>query len=173
MSSDWVFNAGEYTCGLRTVGVLVCNNKLLVQREKHGDEYALPGGAVQAGETTEEALVREYQEEIGIAVVVKRLIWTEETFWTYHGRKQHGIVFYYLIDAAETSEIADTGVFISQKDNANVVWGWMPLDEITTMTLYPRFLKTEIGNIDGSSRHFISREEYAVPKEEGTRRHDT
>ena len=62
---DWLFKTEDSICDLRTVGVLVCNGKLLVQRDRDGDVYALPGGHVQIGETTADGLVREFREEMG------------------------------------------------------------------------------------------------------------
>lgn len=47
---DWLFSSDEYICDLRTVAVLVKDNKILVQRERNGNEYALPGGYVKIGE---------------------------------------------------------------------------------------------------------------------------
>ena len=52
MDKDWIFKADEYICDLRTVGVLIRDGKLLVQRDRDGSEYALPGGHVKIGETT-------------------------------------------------------------------------------------------------------------------------
>lgn len=66
MEKDWIFRTDEYICDLRTVGVLVRNGKLLVQRDRDGSEYALPGGHVKIGETTEDGLVREYKEAVSI-----------------------------------------------------------------------------------------------------------
>ena len=63
-----------------TVGVLVKNNRVLVQRDKNGSEYALPGGHIKIGETLEAGLVREYKEETGVDIEVKRLLWSEECF---------------------------------------------------------------------------------------------
>ena len=48
---DWFFRTNEYICDLRTVGVLVRDGKLLVQRDRDGNEFALPGGHVKIGET--------------------------------------------------------------------------------------------------------------------------
>ena len=60
---DRIFRTDEYICDLRTVGVLVRDGKLLVQRDRDGSEYALPGGHVKIGESTADGLVREYKEE--------------------------------------------------------------------------------------------------------------
>ena len=46
---------------------------LLIYSEKNGD-YKLPGGGVEEGETYEEALIREVEEEAGYRVLVKNEI---------------------------------------------------------------------------------------------------
>lgn len=40
INKDWLFTTEEYICDLRTVAVLVKNGKILVQRDKDGNEYA-------------------------------------------------------------------------------------------------------------------------------------
>ena len=64
MEKDWLFATDEYICDLRTVAVLVKDNKILVQRDRNGNEYALPGGHIKIGETLEDGLIRETMEEI-------------------------------------------------------------------------------------------------------------
>ena len=98
MEKDWIFRTDEYICDLRTVGVLVRDGKLLVQRDRDGSEYALPGGHVKIGETTADGLVREYKEETGADIQVEKLLWTEECFWEWNGTQAHNIAFYYLIE---------------------------------------------------------------------------
>ena len=66
MNKDWAFADDKYTCELRTAGVLIKNNMILVQRDKDRNEYALPGGHIKIGETLEDDLVREMMEEMGI-----------------------------------------------------------------------------------------------------------
>ena len=105
MEKDWLFATDAYICDLRTVAVVMKDNKVLVQREKDGTEYALPGGHVKIGETLEEGLIREMREEMGADILCRRLIWSEECFWEWHGRKAHGIAFYYLAEFAENAEI--------------------------------------------------------------------
>ena len=39
MIRDWLFTTEEYICDLRVAAVLVKNNKILVQKEKIGNEY--------------------------------------------------------------------------------------------------------------------------------------
>ena len=112
---DWIFRTDEYICDLRTVGVLVRDGKLLVQRDRDGNEYALPGGHVRIGEATADGLVREYKEETGADIRVGKLLWTEECFWEWNGTQAHNIAFYYRIELADGSDIPDTGAFVADR----------------------------------------------------------
>lgn len=157
MQKDWIFTGDDYVCDLRAAGVLIRGGKILVQRDRDGSEYALPGGHVQIGETTEAALVREYGEEVGATVRCVRLLWSEECFWEWNGRRAHNIAFYYLIELCEGEDIPDRGEFLPHRDNDRVVVGWLPLERLNEVVIYPEFIKDEIGHLDGSPKHFISR----------------
>ena len=59
---------------------------------------------------------------------------------------------YYLVELCP-----DNGDFVSQKDNCNVVIGWMPIEELQNVIIYPEFLKKEIYNLAGPMKHFVSK----------------
>ena len=157
MSKDWLFKSDEYTCDLRAAGVLVHGEKLLVQREADGNEYALPGGHVKIGETTSDSLIREYKEETGADITVERLLWTEECFWSHNGRQVHNITFYYLINLADDSDLPDTGGFLPHKDNSGVVYGWMPVKKLNDIIIYPEFIRNTIHDLSAPPRHFVTK----------------
>ncbi len=154
---DWLFSADTYICDIRTVGVLVKNNKILVQRDKDCNEYALPGGHIKIGETLEDGLRREYKEETGIDIKINHMLWSEECFFELNGRQVHNIAFYFLIEESDGFGISDIGEFVSHKDNCNVVIGWMDIDHIQNVIIYPEFLKNEIHNLNGQIKHFVSK----------------
>ena len=157
MKKDWLFSDEKNICSYRAVGVLIRNNKILVQREKDGNEYALPGGHVMIGETSEESLTREYKEETGADILCSRMIWVEEVFWKWDGKKAHTIAFYYLISLKNESDIPDS-YFESHKDNSDVLLEWVEIDELKNLTVYPAFIKDKIVNISNGIEHFISRQ---------------
>ena len=116
MNKDWLFTGDGYICDLRTVGILIKDDMILVQRDQGGNEYALLGGHVKIGETTVDGLIREYKEETGADIKCRRLLWTEECFWNWNGKDAHNIAFYYLIDLREDSAIPMGDEFVSHKD---------------------------------------------------------
>lgn len=156
MNNDWLFASESAVCGVRTAAVLVKDNKLLVQRERNGAEYALPGGHIKIGETLEAGLIREIAEETGANIACRRLLWSEESFWTWGGKQAHTISFYFLAELCGHFALPPEGL-VPQRDNRSVLMGWMPIDKLEAVTIYPEFLKEEIFHLDGPMKHFISR----------------
>ena len=158
MEKYWSFSDENTICNFRAAGVLLKGNKILLQREKGRTEYALPGGQVKIGETSEKALIRRYKEESGADILCDRLIWIEELFWKYGEKNAHGIAFYYLISLKNDSDISDD-FFAAHKDNDNVLFEWVSIEEMKRLTIYPSFIKDKIGNIsENIEQHFVSYE---------------
>ncbi|MCC9640798.1 NUDIX domain-containing protein [Rhodopirellula sp. JC740] len=67
------------------IGVMFREDRLLIIRRSMTvnapGKLCLPGGGIEAGETEEQALVREMQEELAIDVTPNRLCWRSVTPW--------------------------------------------------------------------------------------------
>lgn len=157
MRMDWIFSGENWTCGVRVAGVLVRNGKILLQREVNGHEYAVPGGHIHISETMEDGLKREWLEEMGTAIYCQRLLWTEECFWEWKGKKNHSLSFYYRIETENPSALPDDGLTHSHKDNGRIVLEWVELDALNDIVVYPEFMKEAIYRLDEPIRHFVTR----------------
>ncbi len=153
MAKDWLFQTEEGVCNFRCAAVIIRNKKVLLQRD--GDEYALIGGHVQMGETGAEAVKREFEEELGVRIRCGEPLWTEECFWEWKGKRNHTLSFYYPADFCDDSSLEDDGCFHPQKDNPRIEVGWVPIEELGSLTVYPEFLKQRIHDLKPG--HMITR----------------
>ncbi|MET7874649.1 NUDIX domain-containing protein [Streptomyces cyaneofuscatus] len=119
---------------VRAGAILIRDGHLLLIRLQDPDEdgpyYEIPGGGVKAGETPEEAAVRELREETGLHGSVGRevaRVWKE-------GRYEH----YFLMTAEGRIGPPET------LDTYGGTPVWIPVAELPTTPLWPRRLSWRI-----------------------------
>jgi ADP-ribose pyrophosphatase YjhB (NUDIX family) len=130
------------------LGVVEHQGKILVEKihGKHekgeGIYYRPPGGGIDHGELSGEALIREFAEEVQAEVINPRFLGVLENVFRVEESVGHEIAFLYLVDFAdrtlygrEDMQIVEDG--ISQNDAV-----WISLEEIWNgeKFLYPRGL---------------------------------
>lgn len=103
---------GKYLLGLRT-------DKC---RDEHFKWEPTGGGGVEHGESLEEALVREVQEEIGAKPFDFEFLGTREVFREYEGKQTHWIAFDYRV------QVDPTEVTIKEPDKCAEL-RWVTLEE--------------------------------------------
>lgn len=62
-----------------------------------------------------------------------------------------------MVELCENEVIPDNGEFVSQKDNCDVVIGWIPIEGLKDKIIYPEFLKEEIYHLNEPMKHFVSK----------------
>jgi mutator protein MutT len=120
---------------IRAVAILVEDGKVvLMERHRAGRHYfTFPGGGVDLGETAEQAVVRELEEETGLHVVVRRKL---GEVW-FQGNRQE----YFLVETLSGEFGTGTG-----EEYLEAVAGnphgtyhplWMPISELLSHPVLP------------------------------------
>ena len=156
---DILFVKDNKIFGFRSSGVLIQNSKILIQRGVSDTVYALPGGHVTFGETSAETIVREYKEETGADIIAKRLIWVDESLWTWGDKDAHTVCFYHLLEIENANTMPLDGEFKSLKTNDSELFlKWIALSDLKNIELLPDFIKEKATHIADGIEHFVYRE---------------
>ena len=162
MQSDILFKAKDFVFSFRVGGILIHNNKVLLQRLQD-DDYAIPGGHVSNMETSAEALKREFKEELHTDVVIDNLLAVGEVFIPWENTPCHQVCFYYKVHLYDENSIPLNGAFhgFDELDNQrfDLDFCWIPLNELNNgLKIYPLDLMPII--LDGKKEisHFVYKE---------------
>lgn len=87
-----------------TCGILSQSGKILLQKRADKGTWGLPGGAIELGESSVEALVREFYEETGITVRVHKLlnVYTKYSDSYPNGDEAQVVTILYLVKPENT-----------------------------------------------------------------------
>jgi 8-oxo-dGTP pyrophosphatase MutT (NUDIX family) len=92
---------GKLRLGCSAVLLDSSGKKVLLTRRTDNGQWCLPGGSVEAGESISEAMEREFFEETGLHVVVKRLtgVYSDPDQLVIYpdGNKLHIIVLTFMV----------------------------------------------------------------------------
>jgi 8-oxo-dGTP pyrophosphatase MutT (NUDIX family) len=102
--------------------------------------WSLPKGHIEAGETAEQAAVREIEEETGISGEILAELGTIDFWFVAGGRRVHKTVRHYLLRATG-GELSDADIEVSEV-------AWVPLPDIRAQLAYP----DERGLVDAAGR---------------------
>ena len=138
---------------IRPIAICVCRDgeRILVAEghdSKKGETfYRRLGGTIEFGERGEEAVQREFREEIAADLVEVRYVGMLENIFTYEGRRGHEIVLVYdgrLTDASLYENEVIEGDEMGERFKAV----WIRLDEFGEgkPPVYPEGLLALLGN---------------------------
>ena len=107
------------------LGLAKRNNKILVReiydKKEKKTFYRSLGGGIEFQETSEEALKREFKEELNIDITVKDFLGVFENIFAFEGKKAHEIILFYNIEIKE-EDYKDSYNIIDEKEDTNVYW---------------------------------------------------
>ena len=106
--------------------IIVKNDKIFATQRGYGDFkefWEFPGGKIEAGESSEEALIREIREELEVEIKVGKLIETiESDYPTFH-----------LSMECFEAEIASGEIVLKEHKDAK----WLSKDELKSVEWLP------------------------------------
>ncbi|ADU27485.1 NUDIX hydrolase [Ethanoligenens harbinense] len=143
----------------RVAGVLCRQGKVLLHRSEKDGYYAFPGGRVEPFEDSEQALCREFQEEMGQPVKIDRLLVVHENFFRNRGKTFHELGFYYLVEFDGEPAIPADGTFFSkelEKDGTpHLEFVWVDFARVDVLPLRPDFMKARLLHLPTQIEHVI------------------
>jgi len=90
--------------------------------------WSLPKGHVEAGESPEQAAIREVQEETGIRGRVLGKLGVIDFWFVAESQRVHKTVHHFLLEA-ESGELSDADIEVDQV-------AWVPLDDLAHRLAY-------------------------------------
>ena len=138
---DCTFKTPEGKFNLRVGAVITDGKRVLVSKDGSHSFYWVTGGRVKLGETTEEAILREIREELGVEAEVARLYSIAEKFFTVDGVFYHELEYLYLIKPFDIAKIDYGAVHCDEPD----------------MPVYPEHLFEAVRNPSGAVRIMVQK----------------
>ena len=107
------------------LGVAIKDGKLLVSegydKIKNQAFYRCLGGGIEFLEKSDEALKREFVEELGIEITTKDFLGITENIFTFEGKNGHELVFFYSININD-SDFKDEYTILDIEKETKVKW---------------------------------------------------
>ena len=151
------FNTSTHQFNFRVAGILCHRNRVLIHRAVAEDFWTLPGGRVEAGETSTASLAREFREELSIDVQVESLAAVVENFFNYQNRDYHELCLVFRLSANETGQLHHHAhEFVGNEPGFE--FAWADLNRLDEWRLLPECLPALLNDGFVGVRHVVQRD---------------
>lgn len=146
---DISFASGNEKFNYRVCAMIISDGKILAMHDERSPYYYLPGGRVGLGETAEDAVIREIEEEVGVTPKIVRPLWLNQAFFTedVDNMRYHELGLYFLMDISDTDLLSRGNTFKVKEGNRTHVFEWLEFERLKDEYFYPLFLKKDIYNL--------------------------
>ncbi len=124
------------------IAVLLWREHLLAAHYPNfGESFYRPvGGGIEFGERAEDAVRREFLEELGREIEVVERLGVAENIFELDGERGHQVMFEFIARWPDGQEPADLAPLLGSEENGELVDArWLPLERVFAgaYTLYP------------------------------------
>lgn len=146
---DVSFRVEDTKFNYRVCAMIISDGKILAMHDERSPYFYLPGGRVKMGETAEQAVVREIEEELKITPRIVRPLWLNQAFFKedVDGLKYHELCIYFLMDISHTDLLSRGRKFTLQEGHHRHDFEWLAFERLKDEYFYPIFLKESIFNL--------------------------
>lgn len=146
---DISYVTGNKKFNYRVCAIIIDDNKILAMHDERSPYFYLPGGKVSMGETAEQAVIREVQEELNITPSIVRPLWLNQAFFVedVDNLNYHELCIYFLVDVSDTDILSRGTKFLMQEGTHIHAFEWLSFERLKVEYFYPLFLKDEIFNL--------------------------
>ena len=115
---DISFKSENEKFNYRVCAIILDDGKILAMHDERSPYFYLPGGRVKLGETAEDAVIRETEEELKITARIVRPLWLNQGFFKedVDGLHYHEICIYFLMDISHTDLLCRGTGFLCRKE---------------------------------------------------------
>ncbi|HEX9061231.1 MAG TPA: NUDIX hydrolase [Clostridia bacterium] len=144
---------------LRVAGIATNNGRVLIQRKESDDFWALPGGRIEFLESSQNTLMREMKEELGLDVKLDQLLFSCEYFYENEEMAFHELGFYYRMSfPGKCYLFGGKEEFTGDEHGEKVIFKWYPINKLDDLVMYPSFLKRTLQSESPVIGHIIEKE---------------
>ena len=143
---DISFKFDDQKFNYRVCAMIISEDKILAMHDERSPYYYLPGGRVKMGETAENAVIREVQEELGVTPKILRPLWLNQAFFKEDVDRlnYHELCIYFLMDISDTDLLTRGEKFTANEGQRTHKFEWLAFDRLSEEYFYPLFLKKDI-----------------------------
>lgn len=150
---DIVFRSDLHDFKVRVTGVLVNQTgQVALNPDKNSGDLpyvTLPGGKLKFGESSDQAVVREFAEEAGLQIQAVRLLAITENLYTYQQKHNNEINFTWLVKIKDPKS-----VFAKDQSEQAIVWR----DPDNLDDFLPKALRPIIQDLPQTPIHLVNRD---------------
>ncbi len=146
---------------VRAGALLRHQGRWLLHRAPADAYWSLPGGRVDPGETAAQTVVRELQEELGVAATAGPLLVLVENFFALGNRPFHELN---LVVEAQLPDghplLALEGDFVGDEAGSPLVFRWFPAEALPGLDIRPQALQQLVAAPDTPFLHLVQQDRH-------------